>query len=384
MTIRFVTPGHINLDAAFTFGVSAKESGNPIGFFGTGLKYAVATLLRTGHQIKVYIGTELHEFSRVEIEHRDRKFTTVCLVGKSLNFTTDLSRQWEVWMAFRELHSNTLDESGITTAAPEQPEEGKTIIEVNGDGIDAAFRNKAEVFCESAVLAENGTIEVRSGAARGIFYRGVFVSNLPRQTVYTYNLLSDQKLTEDRTLADTWVLPMRLAKYLSTIPNRDILARVLTAPHDTFEGKLDFDTTDAPGEDFIAVLMKLQHDRFLNLSARNLLKRLGLLKEAVIELDEIQAEQLDRSRSFLAFLGFKTDIYPIAVCELNGALGEARDGVIYLSPKAFRMGTKYVASTLLEEFLHLSEGVRDETREMQNLLIDTIMTLGEKVVGHPI
>ena len=47
MTVSFITPGQIDLENVFTFGISAKESDNPIGFFGTGLKFAIATLLRT-------------------------------------------------------------------------------------------------------------------------------------------------------------------------------------------------------------------------------------------------------------------------------------------------------------------------------------------------
>jgi hypothetical protein len=40
----FCTPGLIDLEAVFTFGVHAKETENPIGYFGTGLKYAIVTL----------------------------------------------------------------------------------------------------------------------------------------------------------------------------------------------------------------------------------------------------------------------------------------------------------------------------------------------------
>jgi hypothetical protein len=47
--VVFENPGEIDAAAIRTFGVSVKEGENPIGFFGTGLKYAIAILLRTGH-----------------------------------------------------------------------------------------------------------------------------------------------------------------------------------------------------------------------------------------------------------------------------------------------------------------------------------------------
>jgi hypothetical protein len=38
-----------------------------------------------------------------------------------------------------------------------------------------------------------------------------------------------------------------------------------------------------------------------------------------------------------------------------------------------------VAGTLIEEYLHLKHGIVDETRQMQNFLIDTICSLGERI-----
>src|ERR1700733_12022356 len=49
--IVFENYGEIEIDAITTFGVSVKEGPNPIGFFGTGLKYAVAVLLRHGCKV---------------------------------------------------------------------------------------------------------------------------------------------------------------------------------------------------------------------------------------------------------------------------------------------------------------------------------------------
>lgn len=54
--ILFQNPGEIDLLSIASFGVSVKEGENPIGFFGTGLKYAIAVLLRTGHRITVMTG----------------------------------------------------------------------------------------------------------------------------------------------------------------------------------------------------------------------------------------------------------------------------------------------------------------------------------------
>src|SRR4030066_94299 len=45
-TISFQNPGLIPLECITTFGLSAKDTANPIGQFGTGLKYAISIILR--------------------------------------------------------------------------------------------------------------------------------------------------------------------------------------------------------------------------------------------------------------------------------------------------------------------------------------------------
>jgi hypothetical protein len=61
---RFLTnAGLIPMEAVTTMGVSAKEGENPIGFFGTGLKYAIASLLRTSHKITIWRGLDRYDFA---------------------------------------------------------------------------------------------------------------------------------------------------------------------------------------------------------------------------------------------------------------------------------------------------------------------------------
>ena len=49
----FYTPTTLDEAFIFTMGASVKKSNNPIGFFGTGLKYAIAVTLRLGGSIKI-------------------------------------------------------------------------------------------------------------------------------------------------------------------------------------------------------------------------------------------------------------------------------------------------------------------------------------------
>jgi hypothetical protein len=62
----------------------------------------------------------------------------------------------------------------------------------------------------------------------------------------------------------------------------------------------------------------------------------------------------------------------------------AKHDEIFVSRRAFMQGTKRVAGTLVEEFIHLRYGHGDETRDMQEFLLDRLVSLGEQIRGEPL
>src|SRR6185437_6468608 len=111
-TVVFENRGEIDPIAIRTFGVSVKESENPIGFFGTGLKYALAILLRTKHRITIQSGERVLHVGTREAVVRGERFDLITLDGEPLGFTTQVGKTWAVWMAYRELYCNARDEGG--------------------------------------------------------------------------------------------------------------------------------------------------------------------------------------------------------------------------------------------------------------------------------
>ena len=104
-------------------GAHAKpNTANPIGYFGTGLKYAIAVLVRLGAEPVVWIGRDRFSFSKRSSTFRGTPLETIVMrVLKEKNkrattyelpYTTAYGKAWEVWQAFRELESNTRDEGG--------------------------------------------------------------------------------------------------------------------------------------------------------------------------------------------------------------------------------------------------------------------------------
>src|SRR5690606_33362404 len=105
-----------------------------------------------------------------------------------------------------------------------------------------------------------------------------------------------------------------------------------------------------------------------------------------MRLSELERTRLEKAATFCERLGFAVREYPIIVSEFLGeeVLGRAHNGKIYISKRTLMMGTKILAGTLIEEFIHLRHQLYDETRTMQNFLVDTIVSLGEQLIGEPL
>src|SRR5690606_17354524 len=108
----FSNPGLIDETAITTIAVNAKTGNNPIGVFGTGLKYAIAIILRLGGRVTIYRGLKKLEFGIKTKTIRGKEFDIITMNGRQLGFTTHLGHHWQPWMAYRELWSNARDEEG--------------------------------------------------------------------------------------------------------------------------------------------------------------------------------------------------------------------------------------------------------------------------------
>lgn len=260
MTIIHLTEGEMDIKSFTTFGLHAKpKTDSPIGYFGTGLKMAIAVLVRNRYTVVLWIGTKCYEFYVKDIEFRDKGFGQVMmrrkdgLFGKwryqELPFTTELAKNWKVWQAFRELESNTRDENGSTyhdTTPPDQitNSEGYTKIIVDGREYEDAWHNIHDIFIPGGLLRKEGddTIQVFERSSKHIYYRGLRIVDLEVPSLYTYNILSPIDLTEDRTAKSMYSVNHLIASYIATSKDPKFVSQVVTADKDKFhEGRLDFE-----------------------------------------------------------------------------------------------------------------------------------------------
>jgi len=393
----FENPGVIDARSITTFGVSSKDNAaTAIGFFGTGLKYAIAILLRNGCGITIHSGTNKFTFG-VEVQKiRHDEFTIVTMQtnrGKpeKLGFTTELGKGWEVWQALRELHCNCVDENGKSyeVDTPSTLCANNTRVIVQGTAFEQVWMHRASVFLQSTPIHTGEKVSIHPGASEWVFYRGIRTYRLSTPSHFTYNILEQMQLTEDRTVKYDWYVTQHISGEVAKLTDEKMLDQILLQPQltGTWEKSLNFggcqlgDTIEA-----VALTHMRAFNTNLNRSLQERMRDYAFEKlvsddtDKLIPLDKIR---LAKSLDFLKRIGHDCSGYPIIVSQNLGehVLGRANEGKIYLAHRVFMMGTKMVAGTILEEYLHLKHGFADCERQMQNFLFDALISMGEQVLG---
>ena len=384
--LRLSNPGEIDTRGIFTFGLSVKEIDAPIGYFGTGIKHGLAVLLRMGQEVILHAGETKYRFSTREITFRNKPIQMIFMNDQQLPFTLDLGKNWKLWMAYRELYCNMLDERGsfeLVDTIPE-PEPGRTSFYLGGQDILNVHHGRSNYFLDSKPLWAGAEVEIHAKQDNGstLFYRGVSIGELNYETHFTYNILKSCTLTEDRTLQYSWEAQWAIRDGLSDCPEDDILSKALLAPADSFEGRIEWPIDRTYGSAFLSFCENNQNNKRLSPFARSAFRfsRGQQVGYSELTLNSVQSITLARAVKGLKMAGVPLDNYPIIVTKdlPPNILGQAKDDTIFLSVALFNLhGTKFIANTIFEEYVHLAFGCYDETRQMQDVLIGEYISLIE-------
>ena len=264
---HFITPGELPLDALTRFGINHKpNSNNPLGYFGTGLKYGVAIVLRLGG--KVYLRTDKGQFefySKVE-DFRGKDFQGVRMRRRNsllsrwtydkLPFTTELGKNWEPWQAYREYISNTFDENGgvVVDQAYETPDDpsfghwhpGSSVltVEMPTDVFNAfvddpeSVHLPADVVERGPVVYEDAVLVIHQRESKHVYYKGIRVSDFPHGvgSMLTYDFKGGVVLSEDRSVRNQWEILNRQVEALNALPF-GLFERVMRSEEHRYESQ---------------------------------------------------------------------------------------------------------------------------------------------------
>lgn len=386
MTVYFYNDETIDLAAVTILGVSVKDSDSAIGYFGTGLKFAISTLLRTGHKVSIFTEGKENTFGTEKAIIRDEEFDVVTMNGEKLGFTTKMGRDWEVWQAYRELHSNCLDEGG--TISDEEPAETYgTEIVVSGSEITTCYHGRHEIFLPTTPVAVSGVVEFHKGEInKTAYYKGVKAHKLQNASIFTYNITNGQVLTEDRSIKSTYDYKTKIEHAVITCDDEDVILLVILAKQGSFEHSLDLHHEYiTPSHAFMRVVNRNRSNNRLSKSARKQWEHHAKdkLEPKVVQLDDFDIEQFEKAQVLLRRLDCDIELSDfVTVEDLGiGCFGKVAGAKIYICKKTFDQGYRFLASTLYEEWLHHNHGYKDESRELQNLLFERLFSVVDRLTA---
>ena len=396
MPVYFKNPGIAILEALTTMGVNVKEDSSAIGHFGTGFKFGTGIVMRLGGSLTVYLGLDKYEFFTKTREIRGKEFQLVHVRHpdgheQSIGITSEVGKNWQPWMAYREFRCNAQDESGFTSDKEQEPEEGYTLIVVDSRDIELVHAKADDYFITTEPVHELEELDLHYShkQTNKIFYKGVRVGQWELPSMFRYNFKSGLMLTEDRTITSEYYTSSSLRRSLAACTNKQLLYKIFTADHELMEHHIKFDSLTSASEQFLdtAELVLKQKPLHYNVTLRATLSKLRNHDPFEwIKPSLLQSKMLVKAEKVCLDFGFDTSTRDIRIVDNLGVdvLGCVDNGNIYLSVKAFDMGTKVVAGTLLEEMIHAQRGLRDCTRELQNFLLDRLMTTYEEKTGEPL
>jgi hypothetical protein len=400
--IIFQNPGLIDRRLITTMGVNVKESDDAIGYFGTGLKYAIAVLLREGQGVEIQSGTNQHTFHLKQITIRGKEFQFVYLdtydgermETMELGFTTELGKNWQLEQAYRELHCNCVDEGGIVQHlkgdAGIRLTEDSTHVTVTGQKFEDVHNRRHEFILNAPVKEELPFGTIHSGKTQQLFMKGIGVLKMPRFSYHTYNPTERHPLTEDRTLTNGWYGAMRIiSRMLMASDDEALIESALLAGEDYAEYVCDYNWHHAVSEQFMRVCQRHRKNPHFSEGAKKWYRSQessGPELGNEVELTQVQGMMLKKACSFLRSIHYTVWEKDQSIRDFlgDGIMGRAHDGQAYIALMAFEQGTKRLASTILEEHLHITHNFADASREFQDYLLDRLMSLGEELQGAPL
>lgn len=269
--ITLQNKGVLDIDFIKLMGVNVKESDSAIGRFGTGLKYAIAVFIREGVDFEIYLGENLFTFSKEDKNLRGKSFELCIMNGPmdriELPFTTELGKDWDLWMAYRELYTNcVLDEDG-------EKFEGMFKDRPRQKGSYTTINILSDIYTENIfvrdmgldLLFTNDNIEIYEGNSEYLYYQGIRAKELAQNSRFTYNIKSGCTLSEDRQVSNMHEAGLILANSFIKMGDRKLLERILENDEDYYENHINYTGVYlTPSEDFKCVVSDGDRGFYIN------------------------------------------------------------------------------------------------------------------------
>jgi hypothetical protein len=415
--VLFQNAGEIPVNAFKLLGASSKRGdASKIGFYGTGLKYAIALMLREDIEFKIFTGAKEVKIGKRSTKFLDQKIDVMTVNNEKTSITLDAGIDWEPWFAIREIYSNTIDEGGsMKVNAKIEPEFGTTkiYIDMSSGKLEDIFKNWNDYFTTSRTIKEKlaqGNIlpKLPSNPYFTVFRKGIRAYSNKEHSLYDYDL-RNLEINESRVAKYSWEAKAQCASLLAKADLDTVLNFISLGSHrettEYTEWQRDF-WDYAAGIKFSPAWLTAIDNRklvpFDNAGRYDLTDATLVLPDILIKklkecfgkavhvvgqddepytvVDDVDMAPVNKSMDLLegAGLTFNRAAVQMADFQDNAILGTVDKGKIILSTRLLGDQSHELETTLLEEVIHHKTGFGDGTRSMQNYLFNTIIYLIKK------
>jgi hypothetical protein len=438
--------GEIESNSFELIGASTKRNQEgKIGFFGSGLKYSIAYMMRKGIEFKVFSGENEMVFTTKPETLKDQTFDRICINGTSTSYTTTMGPTWtEDWYVLREIYCNAVDESNCTLVKDTEtvsPTAGKTRIYIEltekltnvVSEWDKYFSDEREpIFVAPKIYTSS--IGYTDGSASKSNYQPVSVYRKTNGVLYRrgVNVATKDKfifdyemqfidINEDRTAKNLSGLDYAFADMIGQMCDDEWVKCILRTGDDN-EPCAEYQSTRWHVPD------QTPSDRWVEFSETNLLvvkevsgkfvDQISMTKKECFLIPAEFARYLKKALGGIVILGMgkvignsafsevdKTAKMEYLLKEVLNSLSEMKYEVpfdilvaeftdekvmgqadiqgktIYISPQTFDMGRRELALTLMEETEHIRSGQGDETRAFQTHIFSQWLKMIEDATG---
>jgi hypothetical protein len=399
-----------------------------IGYFGSGLKYAIASLLRNNIHFRIFSGKKELVLTTKQADFRDQEFQIICVNGKETSLTTQMGgKDWDNTFApIREIYSNALDEDPLASIAEcdnMATKDGFTcfFIQMTED-VYHFFKHKNEYFCDKTKALNTGYfINILPGTPDGIrLFRKGILCKFDDKTKSIFNYDSTHfPINESRVLSSDWEAKYDIARGLANCNDVNIINKLIAgmsnSNHGMYEHSLEWtysNFSDAWGEackdkKFLSIEHSDMFDEYEKKGSIampfSLLKQLKVSHKGVYIIgmagdnetmftpvkhtDMVIKEKAESAMAILRSTNYNTRLDPNTTIEFvnfgdSHTMAQAKDGKVLLSVKLDSKTPEEIAKIIIEENEHNITGFHDKTREFQNHLFDLYyeqLTLNNKL-----
>ena len=435
--------GEIETNSFELIGASTKrDEKGKIGFFGSGLKYSIAYMMREGIDFKIFSGLNELMFTTVNEQLKGKDFERICINGKETSYTVTMGPTCkEDWFVLREIYCNALDEGTCTIVKNTENvgySEGKTRIFIQLTEEleqvikewDAYFADeRTPLFVTDEIYTcymggeDGGVYEQKISVypkTNGTLYRRGIRVDTNKRLMYDYGM-DAVSINEDRTAKHSGALSYVTIGIFASFANEDYIKSVLRSAEDAI----------APSEYNHLKTSDIHSDvseKWGPFSDENLLvveERSGKYSTQIQEsnkevflIPSLFARALKTKRPGISILGMGAVIGKTGFCEVEQtpkmtfllsevlkSLKEMRYAVpydiqvvdfddekvmgqadmankkIFIAATTFDAGRREIAMTLMEECEHIKSKHPDETRAFETHIFSQWLKSMEEANG---